>query len=247
MDLLIEKFLTVINGNNFGYGFGGGDGGATGHGTGYGFGKGSGHGGNFGDGYGNGFWDGSGYGFGDGNGSGSGSGFGFGDGDGSGDGDGCGDGCGDGSNLKSYNNNKVYYIDDIPTVIKLIRGNIAKGFIVNGDLTTKDCYIAKVDNYFAHGETIKKALEDAQNKYYANFDVESKIKLFKEKFKDYSEKVKAIDLFNWHYILTGSCELGRENFCKSHEINIETDMFTINEFIELTKDNYGGNVIKQLI
>jgi hypothetical protein len=237
MDLLIEKFLTVINGNNFGYGFGGGDGGGTGHGTGYGFGTGSGHGGSYG--FGSGY--GSGYGTGDSFGSG------YGDGSGNGYSNGSGGGSGNGSNLKSYNNNKVYYIDDIPTVIKSIRGNIAKGYIVNGDLTTKDCYVAKVDNYFAHGETIKKGLEDAQNKYYANFDVESKIKLFKEKFKDYSEKVKAIDLFNWHYILTGSCELGRENFCKSHEINIETDMFTINEFIELTKDNYGGNVIKQLI
>jgi len=243
MDLLIEKFLTVLDSSNYGNGSGDGRGYGSGNGSNSGFG--SGNGSNSGSGNGCGSNSGSGYG--------CGFGYGFGDGDvnSSGDGNGYdygnGDGSGDGSNLKSYNNNKVYYIDDIPTVIKSIKGNIAKGYIVNKDLTTKDCYIAKVDNYFAHGETIKKALEDAQNKYYANFDVESKIKLFKEKFKDYSEKVKAIDLFNWHYILTGSCELGRENFCKSHEINIETDMFTINEFIELTKDNYGGNVIKQLI
>jgi hypothetical protein len=200
MDLLIERFLRVSSGHDYGYGYG----------------------------------------------YGSGSGSDYGDGSGSGSGYGSGYDSGYGYGLKSYNGDNFYCIDGIATIIKSIKGNVAMGCIVNKDLTTKNCYIAKVDNYFAHGDTIKKAFKDAQNKYYANIDVESKIKLFKETFSDYSKKVKAKDLFNWHYILTGSCELGRIEFCRSNNINIETDIFTIFEFIELTKNSYGSNVINQL-
>ena len=41
--------------------------------------------------------------------------------------------------------------------------------------------------------------------------------------------------------------MGRESFAKDHNINIQTDTFTIYEFIELTKDSYNGENIKLLL
>lgn len=41
--------------------------------------------------------------------------------------------------------------------------------------------------------------------------------------------------------------MGRENFCKERGIDIEEDSFTIEEFVELTKDSYGGDIIKQIL
>jgi len=187
--------------------------------------------------------DGNGYGneYGDGNGDGDGNGNGYGDGYGNGYGDGYGDG------LIKYNNNKVYYIDTIPTIIYSIKNNIAIGSIINNDLTLSDCYIVKNDNYFAHGKSIKEAYQSLNEKIFRNLSKTEIISKFKETFSQYSNKYPAKDLFNWHNLLTGSCKIGRESFCKNHNINIEKDSFTIYEFIELTKNSYGGEVIKSLL
>jgi hypothetical protein len=65
------------------------------------------------------------------------------------------------------------------------------------------------------------------------------------RFPNYKKKIKADVLFLWHYLLTGSCKTGRENFCKINNISL-SDSFTILEFIKITKNSYGGDIIKQL-
>ena len=47
--------------------------------------------------------------------------------------------------------------------------------------------------------------------------------------------------------LTGSCEMGRREFAKSHGYSMKEDeLLTVEEFIELTKNSYGGRVIRKL-
>lgn len=74
--------------------------------------------------------------------------------------------------------------------------------------------------------------------------------MFKNEFikahPQYLELYPAIDLFEWHNTLTGSCKLGREQFCRENNIDIEKDSFTIEEFIKLTANSYGGEIIKKL-
>ena len=53
-------------------------------------------------------------------------------------------------------------------------------------------------------------------------------------------------LFKWHNILTGSCEMGRRQFCQDNAIDLESD-YTVRFFLDITKDAYGGNVIKKII
>lgn len=50
-------------------------------------------------------------------------------------------------------------------------------------------------------------------------------------------------LYDWHHRLTGSCEAGRKAFAKDHGIDLAGQM-TREEFFELTKDAYGGDVIR---
>jgi hypothetical protein len=226
----IKLFLT----KNIGSGNGDGDG--YGNGDGYGDGNGNGDGSGNGDGYG----DGSGYGYGYGDGSG------YGYGNGNGNGDGYGDGDGYGSGLKTINNQKIYIIDSVETIITSVKGDIAKGFIVKKDLTLNPCYIAKSGNYFAHGDSIKKAVADAQKKALQNLSVEERIEMFKNEFTHQNKKYSANKFFEWHSILTGSCEYGRKSFIESNGIDIKNDLFTIQEFINLTKNSYGGEIIKQI-
>ena len=183
---------------------------------------------------------GSDYGDGSGYGSGSGSSYDYGSSDGSGYGDGFGGG------VKSILNSTIYIIDDVATILEHINKNVAKGKIVNGDLTTEDCYIVKGNNMFAHGETIKKAMQALQEKIYDSLDVDEAIAKFKEKFKQKNRKYNASDFYVWHHILTGSCEQGRINFCKNNDIDLKNGKYTVLEFIEITENSYCGDIIKRL-
>lgn len=199
-------------------------------------------------GYGNGYGNGSGCGSG-GKGYGSGGsydcGYGSGDSSGCGDGSGCGFGNYDG-NIKSLNGQPVYIIDEIQTIITQVVGQYAKGFILGGDLTMTPCYIAKCGNYFAHGETLRDALEDAVSKYEQDLPVEERIANFNSTFPDNDKPVKVSLLYVWHNKLTGSCTMGRQAFAKEHGIDISADSMTVPEFVRLTENSYGGGVIKLL-
>ena len=137
-------------------------------------------------------------------------------------------------------------IDEVPTIIKSIRNNVAQGFILNNDFTLTPTFVVKENNQFAHGRTLHEAFESLQEKLYDDSTEEERIEAFKKQFPDFSASVSAKELFHWHHVLTGSCKQGRMAFCQSKGIDIENDFFTINEFVELTKDSYGGEVIKRL-
>lgn len=194
-----------------------------------------------GDGCGNGCGCGSGYG--DGYGDDCGYGCGYGDGYGDGCGYGCGDGYGDG--IKNLNGDKVYVIDDVPTIIKSVHDNIAQGFILNNDLTLHPCYIVKEQNKFAHGDTLHDAFMSLQEKLYDGSTEEERIEAFRKKFPDYDTPYPNRDLFAYHHVLTGSCRMGRESFCKDKGISLN-DSTTVRQFVLLTKDSYGSVTIRKL-
>ena len=179
--------------------------------------------------------------------SGSGSGSGSGYGDGSGSGYGYGDGSGSGSGLEEFNGQRVFQIDDVPTLINSVHGNYAKGHILREDLTLQPCFIVKVEGrYFAHGETLREAIKDARSKALQNMSEEERIEKFVKELPTLETIVANSDLFQWHNILTGSCEMGRRTFAQEHGIDIENGSMSVKEFIELTKDAYGGEIIKKL-
>ena len=167
--------------------------------------------------------------------SGSGSGYGY----------GSGDGYGYGSGFKSINGLAVYYVDGTPTVFYKIKGNVAKGAILRGDMTLEPCWIVKGNNYFAHGETLHKAREALLEKMFEDMPEDERIAAFVEAHKPgvvYPDK----DYFDWHHRLTGSCEMGRMAFARDHGLESLEGSRTPEEFIALCENSYGGSVIKKL-
>ena len=213
-----------------------GSGSGSGDGDGYGSGSGS------GSGYGSGYGDGDGYGYGSGSGSGYGDGDGYGSGSGSGSGYGYGYGYGDGD-LRKFEDMDVYYIDDIPCVICSIHRNIAIVGVVGNDLTLKSAYVAKVGRSFAHGDTPREAVVAATEKDMEDRPLEERIDLFVESHPDLDTPYG--DLFQWHHTLTGSCEFGRKEWCRTHGYQ-PTDSITVRTFIEQTRNDYGGDAIREL-
>lgn len=227
----IKKFLAI----DVGYGYGSGDGSGYGSGEGYGYGSG------YGSGYGYGYGSGSGDGYGDGYGSG----YGYGSGDGYGYGDGDGYGSGDGYGVKEISGSIVYIVDNTPTIITSVRANVAQGFILQSDLQTIPCYIVKENNKFAHGETLRDAFMSLHEKLYDDSTEEERIEAFVKKFPSYDTKYDNKDLFAYHHVLTGSCRMGRELFVNSKGLSLG-DKTSVREFVELTMDAYGGDVIRKL-
>ena len=223
----IKKFLVI----DVGYGDSYGDS----------YGDGNGYGNRYGDGYdyGDGSGDGSGYDYDNGYGDGSGDGHGYGNGDGSGKGHGYDYG------VKEIHGYKVYMVDNMQTIITLVHGNVAQGFILQSDLQLEPCFIVKENNKFAHGNTLRDAFTSLQEKLYDDSTEEERIEAFKQKFPSYDTKYDNQDLFTYHHVLTGSCRMGRESFVLDRGLSLD-DKITVREFVQLTKNAYGGNIIKQL-
>jgi len=234
---IVNMWLKTSSG--YGYGAGSGDSYGDGDGSGYGSGYGSGDG----YGYGNGDGDGSGYGYS--NGSGYGSGSGSSSGSSSGSGSSCGFSYGSGSGYK-INNDYIHDIDNLPTIIKSIKGQIAKGYIVNDDLSMTKTFVVKSldNNYFTHGKSIKKAFESLEEKIIADLDVEERIDLFLSEL-DTDKKYEFKYFFGWHGKLTGSCLQGREVFCKNKGLEMEQKM-DIHEFLDICRGEYGWSVMCQV-
>ena len=243
-DETIRAFLALdIDHDNGG---GGSDG--SGYSSGYGSGNDSGYSSGYGSGYG--YGNGGGYGGGDGSGSSYGNGSGYSDGDGSGYGSDYGshsNGSGNGSSYgtKEINGHTVYNVDGIKTIITSIRGNIAQGFILEKNTKLVPCYIVKENNKFAHGNTLHDAFMSLQEKLYDNSTEKDRIEAFKRKFPSYDTKYNNRDLFVYHHVLTGSCRMGRESFVSSNGLSLD-DKTTVREFVELTKNAYGGYIVKKL-
>ena len=194
----------------------------------------------------------SGLGRGDGSGFGSNDGYGFGSGNSSGPGFGEGSGFGYGDisayssvrgGIKVLNGNIVDYIDNIPTIITQVHGNIACGYIVQNFPTLESCFIAKVDNFFAHGKTLKEAVANAKAKRMRKIPIEEQIEKFIKVLGPLDSEHTGKEFYDWHHVLTGSCEMGRDTFCKTHNIDL-TQKYTVKYFLDITKDSYGSDVIK---
>lgn len=209
------------------YGYGSSDGSRSGSGDGSGFG--SGYGSSDGSGYGRGY--------------GSGDGF----SDGSGDGCGCGDGrgCALGRGFKTFCGKDVFYIDNVPTIINRINGNVAYGAIITVDLSLNKCFVVKQDGKFAHGYPLRNAMSALADKLFEDMPIDERIERFWSEFK-LGKKYPAQLFFDWHHRLTGSCEMGRRQFAEDHGIDVETAKYTPEEFIELTENAYNGQIIKRL-
>lgn len=213
---------------------------------------------------------GSGFGFSDysGCGYGDGSGQGYASKDGSGFGNGCGSGysnffgygfgcvCGRGfdksdgydegsycNNILTFNGNIVDNVDMLPTIIIQVKNNFAKGYIIKDDLTLESCYIAKIGNFFAHGKTLKDAVSDVVKKQGKNMSIEERIKNFVKIFGSLNSEHTGKEYYDWHHFLTGSCQMGRDKFCKAHNIDL-SKKYTVKYFLDITKNSYGSNVIK---
>lgn len=93
-----------------------------------------------------------------------------------------------------------------------------------------------------NGLTYKERKEKMQKHFELSY--EERIEEFRKHFNS-KDKYLGSEFFTWHHILTGSCLQGRNNFVKNNNLSLE-DEFTVKEFIELCKNDFGGEIVKRL-
>ena len=104
--------------------------------------------------------------------------------------------------------------------------------------------VVKQDGVFAHGGTLREARSALMSKLFDSLPVEKRVSAFVAlhlEDKPYPNK----DYFEWHGRLTGSCELGRKLFASNRGIDMSGSM-TVSEFVRLTENAYGGEIVRQL-
>ena len=137
-------------------------------------------------------------------------------------------------------------IDNMPTIISKVRYGAAYGYILASDLTLRKCWVAKNGNIFAHGDTLRAAREALAEKLYYNMSEDDRIAAFWN-CHNITDKYNGRDLWVWHHRLTGSCEMGRNQFAADHGIDIDNSSYTVQEFVDLCKYSYGGETIRKLL
>ena len=106
---------------------------------------------------------------------------------------------------------------------------------VKGKVITKDeCYVAEQGVYYAHGKTIKKAIEDVNFK-----TISEKLK------KEPINKDTVIDM-KYYRLITGACEMGVQSFIKGNGLK---ESYKASELLPILEQSnaYGLSKFKELL
>lgn len=131
-----------------------------------------------------------------------------------------GDGSGYGYGIKRFNREQVYRIDGVNTLVRSVRGVAAHGAILNCDLTIMPCYIVKQDNVFAHGETLREAMEALRDKLFEDMTEDERIDMFLRE-TDREKAYPTQYFYGWHISDLHICDAPRElsEFERHYECN----------------------------
>lgn len=147
--------------------------------------------------------------------------------------------------IKTHNGNKVYYINDVPTVIKSINCGIGHGYIIDNNGKSVEKFVAKSYNIFVFGDSF----DEVYDKLYEKDRIKEYSEIFINKFVEHfklNRKYNFSELAFWHRNLTGACIEGIMLFCKDNNINFENDKMTVQEFLNISKNSYGKSIVKNI-
>lgn len=123
---------------------------------------------------------------------------------------------------------------------KQLRETIEQNDLYKGEVVNLDLYNRSV---YKESQALTEPHHNSQ-RLWDDLDIEEKIEMFNKKFNRV-EKYSGEEFYKWHHILTGSCTAGRDNFVRQNNLDLKK-LYTVDEFIKITKDSYGGNIIKKL-
>ena len=139
-------------------------------------------------------------------------------------------------NITHPSGRKFLYVDDILSEVIKKRGNV---YHVRNSVNAPISYlVTDGENNWAHGRTLKEAKEDLL------------FKIKRRNLGDYStltldDKLSYEEAIMCYRVITGACRTGTLRFLEEHNlIKKHKKEYTIKEIIELTKNDYKGDVFR---
>jgi len=102
-----------------------------------------------------------------------------------------------------------------------------------GKIVKQECFVAEKGKFTAHGETVKKAIQDLE------------FKIISEKLKNEPIKKDTIITIQYYHSITGACELGIKDWMKSNGIKDKIKAIDLLPILKKT-NAYGFEKFKQL-
>ena len=117
--------------------------------------------------------------------------------------------------------------------ITIYKGYNAKG-VKDNVIEREDCYVAECGKFYAHGKSIKKAVEDLQ------------FKLISEKLKNEPINKDTVIDIKYYRLVTGACEFGVKSFIESNGLK---ESYKASELLPIleSKHAYGVEKFKSLL
>ena len=131
---------------------------------------------------------------------------------------------------------EVFIIESEKTAkgIKIYSGFNFNGVKDNVIVKKNTIYLSEKDGFFAHGETIKKSIEDLE------------FKILSEKLKNEPIKKDTILTIQYYRLLTGACELGVKEWMSTNKIDEGITALELLPILEKT-NAYGLEKFKKLM
>lgn len=118
-----------------------------------------------------------------------------------------------GSSIASYNGKKTYFINGYVVRIVHVHGPWAMGEIINNDLTTQTCYLAKVNNNFVVAGSLREVLEEMRNRISSSINIyKDMAQAFLLAHPEYEKEYDWDEMVAWHSLEPTSCIDGRRRF-----------------------------------
>ena len=102
--------------------------------------------------------------------------------------------------------------------------------------TNNPYYLAECNGTYAHGVTVKQAVDDLKYKLDAGKEITKLIKTVRK--SGYITR-------NQYHLLTGACNAGIAQFCD--ENGIKGNRLSVKRVLELTEDQYGGLAFRKMM
>lgn len=143
-----------------------------------------------------------------------------------------------GKDILSFNENKLYMINDYLLYITNVHKPWANGEIIKNDLTTQSCYIGRINDKFVISDSLRNAIEELRNVIHKTEDNEKDMaQAFVIAHPCYDKEYNWNEMISWHSIVRETCANGRKNFSEFYgKTNKSTA--TPKELIRLMRD-YG--------
>jgi hypothetical protein len=151
-----------------------------------------------------------------------------------------------GKSIMSFNGNKVYVIDGYVLYFTNIHKPWASAKIIKNDLTTQDCYVGKINNHIAVGNSLHDVLNELRNKIMQSGNNDYDIALsFVYAHPEYEKEYDWEEMVFWHSLSEFSCQDGRKRFSENAHKSYGSTA-TPKELISFMKQSRAHNIAKKM-